>query len=129
MKIVLSKEEVLELIHNSLCNSSMLAQCGIQLKHTKEQYAAAKARLLEETPDKDLCLEDVWIEILKGEGKLPFYDTEGEEDLEITIEKAMENLQKEEASEHILDMQNGNDDAITASAILEICIYGEVVFG
>lgn len=129
MKVVLEQSEVLELIHDSLCNSSMLAQCGIQLNHTEEQYAEAKARLLEEKPDRGLCREDVWSEILKGEGKLAFYDTEGEEDLEITIEGAIKNLQTcDDAMKHILDMKNENDDAITASAILEICLFGEITF-
>ena len=45
------------------------------------------------------------------------------------LEQACTNLKKQVAARHILDILNERDDALTADAILQICLYGDIIFG
>jgi hypothetical protein len=131
MKIILEDKEVLELVHNALCNGGLseLAMCGVRLNVSKSDYERAKVRAFEHIDSDTVCREDVWVQILRSGQSLKFYDFEGEEEICFDLKKAKENLSRESASKIILDYKEGNDDAITATELLQHCLYGEVIFG
>lgn len=127
MKITLSPEESEEIFYNSLCNGHEIAYYGLSLETVEKQYTEAKKRLLEkgESP----CLEDVWMEILRGGGKLTLIDSEnGMEPSIIRLADVHERVQNAPVN-HLMDAINEQDDGITADVILQTVFYKEVIFG
>jgi hypothetical protein len=127
MKITLSHEESEEIFYNSLCNGHEIAYYGLSLETVEKQYTEAKKRLLEkgESP----CLEDVWMEILRGGGKLTLIDSEnGMEPSIIRLADVHERVQEAPVN-HLMDAINEQDDGITADVILQTVFYKEVIFG
>ena len=130
MEILLNEKELKEVLHNALCNGlGWIRGYGLSVNISKEDYASAKNSLKEANPDKDICIEDVLMEHLENGKALGFYDSEQEEHVSFTLDQARENLKDEYVTEHIMDMLNENDDAITADCILQTALYGEVIFG
>jgi len=130
MKIILEDKEVLEFIHSALCNGGLseLAMCDVHLEVSKVDYETAKPKAFEHIDSDTLCREDVWVQILRGGQSLKFYDHEGGEEISFDLRKAKKNLSSEDAAEIILEYKEGNDDAITATELLQHCLYGEVIF-
>jgi len=127
MKITLSHEESEEIFYNSLCNGHEIAYYGLSLETVEKQYTEAKKRLLEkgESP----CLEDLWMEILRGGGKLTLIDSEnGMEPAIIRLADVHERVQEAPVN-HLMDAINEQDDGITADVILQTVFYKEVIFG
>lgn len=127
MKITLSPEESEEIFYNSLCNGHEIAYYGLSLETVEKQYTEAKKRLLDkgESP----CLEDVWMEILRGGGKLTLIDSEnGMEPSIIRLADVHERVQNAPVN-HLMDAINEQDDGITADVILQTVFYKEVIFG
>ena len=127
MKVTLTPEESEEIFYNSLCNGHEIAYYGLSLETVEKQYTEAKKRLLEkgESP----CLEDVWMEILRGGGKLTLIDSEnGMEPSIIRLADVHERVQ-EAPINHLMDAINEQDDGITADVILQTVFYKEVIFG
>lgn len=145
MKIILSKEEVLNMVHAALCNGGLseLRMCNVYLNYTDKEYETAKKELKAQIEagntdnvytsvvdgSASICLEDVITQILRGGTPLKFRDEEGGEDIEFSLEKAIENLQNENAQDIILEYKNEEDDATTGTELLQFCLYGEVIFG
>jgi hypothetical protein len=130
MQIILNKEEMLEVLFSSLANGGLieLGQCGLDMV-LEEDYQNAKARLVKANPDKSLCYEDVMIEILRNGEPLRFYDSEGEEEVEFTLEQAMKNLSSEDYMELVMTTKNEEDDAWTGFELLQVAIYNEIIYG
>ena len=128
MKITLNQEELIEVIHNALCNGlGWISGYGLELNISQEDYQKAKANIQTENT---ICYEDVLIQHLKDGNALEFYDNEQEEDVSFTLESAKLSLEgNENVASHILDMINEQDDAITADCILQTCLYDDVIFG
>lgn len=131
MKLILEKEEALAIIHAALCNGGVyeLRCSGVELNVSKEDYQQAKQELIDGGKTDTICLEDVWTQILRSGKALKFYDNEGEEGVEFTLDKAIEELSKEDAVEVVLTTKNEEDDATTGFCLLQFCLYGEVIFG
>jgi hypothetical protein len=75
MKILLTAQESEQFFYNSLCNGHQIAYYGLHNRgHDEKEYENAKKRLVKkgESP----CLEDVWMEILRGGGTLTLVDEE-----------------------------------------------------
>src|SRR5882757_3522295 len=85
MKIVLTKDESERYFHTALCNAvsmGYMRSYGLELTCNKEEYSAAKTKLIEP------CMEDVWLQILKDGGTLSFEDKEGSEGIKsITLKQ------------------------------------------
>jgi hypothetical protein len=128
MKILLDKNETLEILHNALCNGlGYLSEYGLQVDITDEEYRTAKANVVQENT---ICYEDVLIQHIKDGNALRFKDFGGYDmDGRITLEDAIENLGDEDIAHRILEMKNEEDDAETADCILQYCLYGSIVFG
>jgi hypothetical protein len=127
MKITLTPEESEEIFYNSLCNGHEIANYGLSLQTKGKQYLEATKRL--EAKGESPCLEDVWMEILRGGGALTLVDHEnGMLPSVVTLKDIHERVQDAPVN-HLLDAINETDDAITADVILQSVFYKEVVFG
>ena len=126
MKILLTAQESEQIFYNSLCNGHQIAYYGLQLEYD-EEYDKAKKRLVKK--GERTCLEDVWMEILRGGGTLTLVDEEnGLEPSVISLQDVHERVQNTDAR-HLLDAINEEDDGDTADVILQSVFYGEVIFG
>ena len=127
MKMILTNAETLQFIHSALCNGGLneLNMCGVVLDVSDEDYAQAREKLKQE----DICMEDVRVQILRSKKPLEFYDREGQESLQFTLEDAKKRLSTEDALEVLLAYKNENDDSETGWQLLQYCLYGEVIFG
>jgi len=132
MKIILNKEEAIEIIFNSLCNGLAYIQgYGLSVNITNADYDKAKQEVMVLLDDSSVCIcvEDILIHHLKKGRRLPFWDDEGEEESSFDLEQAIKNLQNEDATHWIMQFKNEEDDAVTADCILQFCLYGEIIFG
>ena len=115
----LTKQQIEELFHTALCNGLGYIQgYGLDLDWYKEEYDKAKQKLT------DPCFEDVLMQILKDGGKLYMIDNEPSLETEaynaeITLEDVYNRLPNT-SKYHIQDMLDGQDDASTADAILQM---------
>jgi hypothetical protein len=127
MNIVLTPEESENIFYNSLCNGHGLAYSGLSIETSEIEYDKAKLRLV--GSNQTICLEDVWMEILRGGGKLTLVDNEnGEDPASITMPLVHERVQTAPVN-HLLDAINEQDDGITAEVILQQVFYQDVIFG
>ena len=130
MEITLNSNETNEVIIAALCNGlSYLRHYGLHIQIPQEDYDSAKNTFVTQNPNTCVCYEDVLLEHLKAGKELSFWDEEGEEMVSFNLEQACTNLKKQVAARHILDILNERDDALTADAILQICLYGDIIFG
>ena len=130
-KIMLSHESKKEIFYNALCNGlSYMGGYGLELTFSK--YNEAKKSLLEKN-SKDICFEDVLMEILEIGGNLTMVDHDSDGDLtrSITMEDMLKNMDIacEKYMQEIVDMLNENDDANTADILLQIVFFEDVIFG
>lgn len=127
MKIILENEDVLKILHTCFCDGGLelLGYSGFTLDWGEKDYKAAKEAL--ENP----CLEDVWVQMLREKRRLYVVDCENEnEETDLTLEKALENLSKPEAAEDVLLLLSGGDyDAVPCDRLLQHALFGEVVYG
>jgi hypothetical protein len=127
MKIQLTEEESEKIFHNSLCNGHQIAHYGLQMDYSEEEYEEAKKRL--QKKGEDDCLEDVWLEILKGGGTLTLVDEENGMDPSVITLKDVHERVQESPVRHLLDAINEQDDGDTADVILQSVFYQDVIFG
>ena len=123
MTVQLTNEESLEFFHNALCNGlGYISGYDIGLVIDPIDYKEAKAKL------NNPCYENVLIQVLKDGNELDFVDNEGEETHNVTLQMVYDRV-KDTPHDHLMDMVNEQDDAITADCILQTVIFGEVIFG
>ena len=127
MKILLTAQESEQIFYNSLCNGHQIAYYGLQLDYDEKEYDKAKKRLVKK--GERACLEDVWMEILRGGGTLTLVDEENGMDAStINLQDVHDKVQLSDFR-HLLDAINEKDDSDTAEVILQCVFYGKVVFG
>ena len=134
MKVVLEKEDVYKLMHSAFCNGGLteLAYSGVRMKSVKEHYELAKSLLNKES----VCREDVWLKVLETKG-VTFVDEEGDEEIHITLNQALENLQEaidtdltNSRLDYIMQsLKEDGDDAFTHWYILQMALYKDIIFG
>ena len=123
MKILFEKHEAEEMFHDALCNGlDYIESYGLTLKIKKKDYEQAKLTI------ENGCYEDFLMQILKDGNKLKLVDDEGEESWSITLEDVHERMSNVDF-DHLVDMAQGNDDAVTADVILQTIFIQEVMFG
>ena len=127
MKIELTNQESETYFHNALCNGlHYISDYGLELTYSEIDYIAAEKRLKATT---EVCYEDVLMEILKGGGKLKLVDNEGgEDDAVITLQDVHVRVNKTQMN-HLMNMINEEDDAITADVILQTVFLNDIVYG
>ncbi len=74
MKLILEKEEAIEIIYSALCNGGLaiLQESEVILNVSPEDYKQAKYELIEASK-ASICLEDVYVQILRSGKSLCFY--------------------------------------------------------
>ena len=126
MKIILTTEESENIFHNALCNGHQIAYYGLQLDYNEEGYDKAHQRLRD--AGESACIEDVWMEMLRGGATLTLVDEEnGEEPSTITLADVHTRV-AETPVKHLLDAINEQDDGDTADVILQTVFYQDVIF-
>jgi hypothetical protein len=136
MKIELTNQESETYFHNALCNGlHYISDYGLELTYDETDYTAAKERLKATTPSSNrsiewgICYEDILMEILKGGGKLKLVDNEGgEDDAVITLQDVHVRVSKTQMN-HLMNMINEEDDAVTADVILQTVFLNDIVYG
>ena len=125
MKITLTPEESETYFHNALCNGLLYIQYyGIDIEYELSDYGQARIKL--ESP----CYEDILMQILKDGGTLTMVDLEGDGDMtrSINLQDVHERVQNT-PTDHLMDMIEENDDAVTADVIIQTVFYNEIIFG
>lgn len=129
-ELKITKEQAEEYFYNALCNGlGEFESCsGGVLRYKEEEYKEAKRSLIE--AEKDTCIEDILMQILRMGKKLYFRDIEGDGayNCSITLESVHTMVEKT-PEDHLNDMINENDDANTADAILQTVFFKEIIFG
>jgi hypothetical protein len=106
-----------------MCNGlGYISDYGLQLSYKEAEYKSAKKKL--ESP----CWEDVLLQILIDGNSLALFDSECNEMFSITIDDVYNRLPEVDIR-HLMDMVNGNDDAVTADVILQTIFLEEVIYG
>ena len=129
MEIKLTNLESEEFFYRALCNGlSYLNSHGIVLDYDSADYKKAKESLKSES-NQIVCYEDVLMRILKDGGELQIVDEEGDEyNGVITLADVHERVQHS-PQERLIEMENEEDDAITADCILQTVLFEDVIFG
>lgn len=128
----LTKKQAEECFYNALCNGlDELMASGIRISATDpNEYAKAKASLVAKKPKDGVCLEDVYMEMLRLGYTLSSLDIDGDEDYNVSITlKDVHDRIMLTPERHLQDMLGEVDDAITADVILQTIFFKEVVFG
>lgn len=127
--ITLTHQESEQYFYNALCNGlGYISSYGLELEYDEKDYQDAKRNLVSKGMESP-CYEDVLMEILIMGKTLTLKDNQDiEPDSTITIEDVW-NRVKETPFEHLSNMINENDDAITADIILQTVFLNEVMYG
>lgn len=133
MKIQLTIEESEEFFYNALCNAvgtGYMEGYGLKLTADRSQYKDCRDHLARINPDAEICYEDVLMQILRDGGTLTMEDVEGEGAYTSTITLADVHTRIEKTPVHcLINMHEGNDDAMDSDAILQTVFFEEIVFG
>lgn len=138
-KTILSQQEALEYLNNSLANAygtGYIQSYGLEIKYDVNEYEAAKTRIKAEHmkrtgKDITVAFEDVMTEIIRGGGTLTMVDEEGgEPDYKMNLETLMQNVNGDKMPQHIIsELVEENDDASTADTYLQVAFMNEIVYG
>lgn len=133
MKITYSDftvEEILEIVYTALCNGlSQLLSYEVEFTYDKTAYAVVKSKLESESPSNaPICLECILIEYLKCGQTITFTDAEGSIDTHnLTLAKIQSNWNKvNQEIRHAF--VTDEDDVDTADCLLQVLIYGDVIY-
>jgi hypothetical protein len=130
MKVILEKKESEDYFYNAMCNGfGYFGGYGLSLDYKDSDYAKAKTKYKKDN-GSDPCREDIYLGILKIGGSLIIIDEEceGENNSTITLKDVHDRVQLTPHN-HLMDMINEGDDAITADCILQTVFFGDVIFG
>jgi len=129
MNINLTHEESENYFYNAICNGlGELVYYDLDLDYSDSEYKAAKQQLSDKQPDTQVCWEDVLMEMLRSGNTLWVVDSNDDERHPITLDLIHERVQTTQTN-HLMNMINEHDDAITADVIIQTVVYGEIVYG
>lgn len=128
--ITLTSDKTEEFFFNSLCNiGGLISGAGGEIDYKDADYKAAKESLKAKKPNETICIEDVFLEVLKMGKTLTWKDIEGEGEYtrSITLKEVHERVAKM-PTKHLMDFINENDDAVTAYVLLQQVFFDEQIF-
>jgi len=128
VRFQISENEVLKLFRDCLCSGSV-GFSALRIDFRDEDYAAAKKVLKQQDPERTIYWESVIAEILNLGQVLKFTDVEDDENIFLVNKKSLQENSSKIELQHLNQMLNGNDDAITHDSILQTLILGEIVYG
>ena len=126
MELVLSNEELENVIYNCLCDAVGTGYLGgYGLTEDLEALNYNKYRA------EGDCFEDVVMKALRAGEAFHVIDEEGdgEYNASFTLAEARERLSSEKIALDIMDVVNEMGDVITADSIIQTALYGEIIFG
>ena len=107
-----------ELFYNALCDADVLSGYDISLKTIASEYKKAKEGLIAKNK-RDICREDVCMEILRNGGTLTLIDHEGDdEEYTISIKEVHERVQNTRLK-YLTQAINEDGDGTTGNVILQ----------
>ena len=126
MRLILSDEELENVIHTSLCNglgTGYMDGYGLMVDEKALNYDKYRAA--------GDYYEDVILKALKAGETFHMIDLEGDGDnsSSFTLAEARERLSVESIAMDIITVLNEQDDVCNADSILQTALYGEVIFG
>jgi hypothetical protein len=137
MKLLLEKSEKEKFFFNALCNGlHYFNQYGVEVDCDGVDYDNAKKEL-EENPKLaeswgsggSVCYEDIFMQVLKMGKTLQVIDHEESIDnVSITLEDMYVNIEFT-PFDHLNDMLQQQDDAITGDVILQSVFFKDIIFG
>ena len=129
MEIKLTHSESENYFYNALCNGLYeLGLYELEFNYGPDQYKLSRSRFQEQNPNKSICSELIWMQMLKDGYTLTVVDSGSETEYPITLTEVHERVQLTPVN-HLMDMVNEHDDAITADVILQTVFFKEVIFG
>jgi len=134
IQINITPEKSEELFYNAMCNSfGCLGGYGLRLEIDEEAYKKARKALYEDIlltkVDKVICVEDVYLRMLKDGGYMIVVDEEsGDYTVKITIKEVHERVSKTPLR-FLMNMINDRDDASDGDALLQTVFFEDVIFG
>lgn len=140
MEITFSKQDAVKILFDSFCNGGLseLSMASVNIdwdsSHNDTNYNNAKKRLLDKGK-KDICFEDVCIEILEFGDTIQFTDYEGDYDLfNLHLEDALVNFNSLDSETKIelsklLDDDDCSTDAWDCFNAIQYALFGDVVYG
>lgn len=131
MTITLTPKEAEEHFFNALCNGLgyITSSYGLRLEYDSSEYDKAKSVLKKSVLEgHSICIEDVFMQMLRMGYTLTMDDLESDESYTITMKDVHDRVQNT-PHWHLLNMIDGNDDGDTADAILQTTFFKEIIFG
>ena len=139
MKIEFSKEDAEKILYDSFCNGGLgeLSYSSVSVDWESHpntlNYANARKRL-KESGMESICIEDVYIEILKNGDEIIFTDYEGEELIPLNLDVALINFNSISDAEKIelaklIDEDDCSTDVWDCFNAIQYALYQEVIFG
>lgn len=117
-----------DVIDSILCCEDGGFDYWCELCSNPDDYTAAKNRLVQAVgASMSPCYEDVLAEIMEHGGTLTVYDREDDKDYELTMEKLMDGWKKHVEATGRDDIDKY--DAADADCILQLAVFGEVIYG
>jgi hypothetical protein len=142
MKIEFSKQDAEKILYDSFCNGALseLYFCGIEVYWENNpnamNYTNAKNRLKEKQKENEtICIEDVYIEILKNGDAIIFTDYEGGSDelIELRLDDALLNINSISDENKIelakLLHEDCDADAWHYLNAIQYSLFKEVIYG
>jgi len=143
MKIQFEKQDLEQILYDSFCNGGLseLYYCGIAVDWESNpnamNYKNARKRLKEKQNETTIiCIEDVYIEILKNGDAIIFTDNEGGDDelIELRLDDALNNINSISDKAKIelaklLDEDDCSTDAWDCFNAIQYALYKEVIYG
>ena len=142
MKIQFEKQDLEQILYDSFCNGGLseLYYCGIAVDWESNpnamNYTNARTRLKEKQKENEtICIEDVYIEILKNGDAIIFTDNEGDDELiQLRLDDALLNINSINDENKIelaklLDEDNCDADAWDYFNAIQYALYKEVIYG
>jgi hypothetical protein len=143
MKIQFEKQDAEKILYDSFCNGGLseLYYCGISVDWESNpnsiNYTNAKNRLKEKQKENQtICIEDVFVEILKNGDAIIFTDNEDEDGelIELRLDDALNNINSIADEDKIqlaklLDEDNCDADAWDYFYAIQYALHKEVIYG
>jgi hypothetical protein len=128
--IILTDEFKKEILFNSLCNGlgQICSYYDLQWDVSETFYDEAKKELKEQKPNEAICIEDVLMKVLENGKSVKIIDLENEETHYLRLEDSLFKMDKLPLWV-INQFLDESDDSDSADVVLQICIFGEVIFG
>lgn len=137
MKLILEEKDILRLVYNAFVDGGLieLKWCDVHMRFFDRDYESCRKSLREN--QKEICLEDVYLEMFK-QGKVCFIDeNQNGKKIPFTLEKVRKNLEESLDTENFYRYNTimeslydeGNADASTHFTILQLMLFGDIIYG